>query len=526
VLLWVNTRQQVSVSSNRGRLAKPVDVSDRDYIKKSVAEPWAVQIGRPVQGRVSEKWVLPVSMGLTDFDGTYLGTIVVSLDVNTLTSGIQKDMHHKGVGFSILSKTLTPITEMSGEEGFPVQMLSGEALARVDLARHPSGVLARPALFSRSSGYVRYEVSSRYPYVILIGYDGALNARELSQHLLPRLAIVFVDAVLLLLLIWMIRHRVIRPVSALSGRVEQMVRGEAFRPLTGIVPTEIERLEGQIGTLAQLIAERRRTTEELLVKNAYLRRIKETAQLMGRARREFLVTLAGELEKPTAALALLAEELCSTDGAERDRLAQCAFSARYTGTELGCVARDLRRVSTMEQDGLILYEKPTSVLFCVHRAVRMFQEHPSYRAIEVKLRLDDALPKMVMDEDVFVRIVLNVLFRGARMLASGNAMVLEAKVYRIPGKPEEMLLMLKFPQRQEEDAHLEIGQMRRLKTLAEEERTASQMQAVSSEAINLALTRMLVSLHQGVMETELSANRICRINIRFPESRIHRKRKA
>ena len=43
---------------------------------------------------------------------------------------------------------------------------------------------------------------------------------------------------------------------------------------------------------------------------------------------------------------------------------------------------------------------------------------------------------------------------------------------------------------------------------------------IRSEGINIALTRMLVSLHQGSMETRISPNQVARVYIRFPAARI------
>ncbi|MGE0754544.1 MAG: hypothetical protein AB7L92_05230, partial [Alphaproteobacteria bacterium] len=63
---WVDIDKRIVVSSNRGILQEPVDVSDRDYVVKAAMTPWKVQIGRPVDGRVSDRWVIPVTMGITD----------------------------------------------------------------------------------------------------------------------------------------------------------------------------------------------------------------------------------------------------------------------------------------------------------------------------------------------------------------------------------------------------------------------------------------------------------------------------
>ncbi len=519
IFLWINDSQQVAISSSRGIIQKPVDVSDRDYVKKALAEPWQVQIGRPVLGRVSEKWVLPIAMGLRDFDGRHLGIIVISLDINALTREIREDLHHPAVRFSILSKTLTPLTAQSKNGAQESRPLPTEALTDIDFDHKKSGVLSRAGLFTQDSGYALFEVSSKYPYIILIGYDGALGAAEVTQLMLPKLTVVFFNAAVLLVLLWTVRQRVIQPVDSLAKSVENIVRGDKFLPLKGAVPAEIEHLAEQIRKLSQYLHERERVEEELVVKNTYLKRVKETAQLMNKARTQFLVTLSEELEKPVFAISEYAEGMKDQHFGplKNDAYIRHAFDIFRLSVELRQMVADIMAVSKMESGVIMLYEKPTNVIFCLHRAVRHFQDQAQHRHVEIKLRMEEDLPKLLIDEDRFNIILVNLLNRTAAQLSPGSAIVLEASLDKPPGAEEEFLIMLKYnilPQASDQ----EIEQIRRLQVITEGGSTGQP--AINSEGINLALTQMLISLHQGTMSIDISSNHVCRIYIRFPKSRI------
>lgn len=519
IFVWVDAMQRATVSSNRGILAKPIDISDRDYVKKALADPWKVQIGRPVLGRVSEKWVLPVAMGLTDFDGRHLGIIVISLDINTMTNEIQRDLHNPGVRFAILSKTLTPLTGAGAQGTKDNHILPTEALTDTDFEKHHSGILSRASLFAQHKGYALYEVSSKYPYVILIGYDGDLGAVEVMELMLPKLTVVIFNALVLLTLLWMVRQRVIQPVDSLTSSVGNIVRGEEFLPLKGAVPAEIDQLAEQIRKLSQYLRERERVEEELLIKNTYLRRVKETTQLMNKARTKFLMTLSEELEKPVLSIAEYAEGMKDQHFGplKNEAYIRHAFDIYRLSMELKQMVIDVMAVSHMESGVIILYEKPTNIAFCLHRAVRHFQDHPQYKHMEVKLRMDENLPKLLIDEERFNTILLNLLTRTATHLSPGSAIVLEASVEKTPAGAAECLIMMKYTmlhQHHEQD----IEQIRRLQFISEGGK--NQQPVVSSEGINLALTQMLVSLHQGTLTIDVSTNHVCRIFIRFPETRI------
>lgn len=523
IFLWVTPGQHVAVSSNRGILAKPVDVADRDYVKKSLAEPWKIQIGRPIFGRVSEKWVLPISMGLTDFNGKYIGSIVVSLDINALTSEIRNDIQHRGVSFAILSRTLSPLTGIGNSDAAQEKPLPTEDLTDIDFDVKPSGVLLRADVFRRNKGYALYEVSSKYPYVILIGYDGDAGAAEATALMWPKLSMVLFNAVVLLLLLWAVRQRVIRPVDSLAESVENIVRGEDFTPLKGTVPAEIEYLSDQIRKLSDYLKERERVEEELLVKNTYLRRIKETAQLTNRARTQFLVTLSEEMEKPALAISEYAEGMKDQHFGpmENETYIRHAFDIYRLSAELRQMVADIHAISKMERGVLILHEKPSNVAFCLHRAVRNFQEQSQYKHIEVKLRTDENLPKLVIDEDRFNHILVNLLSIAAGRTSPGSAIVLEASLDQPPRDEEAFVIMLKYTLFPQENPH-EMQQIRRIQSITESAR--GEQYFIGSEGINLALIQMLVSLHHGKLKIEISANHVCRIYLRFPESHIQRPR--
>src|SRR5690606_6659557 len=95
VLTWTDTEQRVLVSSNRGVLDRPIDVSDRDYVKLSLKEPWVIHIGRPIFGRTSEKWVIPVALGIADYTGRYVGAIALSLDIPALSRELSRSIRQE-----------------------------------------------------------------------------------------------------------------------------------------------------------------------------------------------------------------------------------------------------------------------------------------------------------------------------------------------------------------------------------------------------------------------------------------------
>ncbi len=523
IFTWIDKNQQVKITSKGGILAKSIDMSDRDYVKKALADPWKVHIGRPVLGRVTNKWVLPIGMGLTDYNGQHVGVIVVSLDINAITRGIRKEIHNSGIAFSIVSKTLAPLTEVNNSQDSDLlhNLNATELLANVDVDAKPSQVLSRASLFHQNVDYIFYEKSARYPYIILMGFNHEISDKQIINLMIPRLLQIIVIACFLISILAMVQLRVVRPVKHLGETTLDIIKGKKYRGIPSGAPLEIEQLADLIGQLSQYIEERKRIEDELLIKNAHLRRVKDTAQLMHVARTQFLESIATELDKPIEMIVEYAESMKEQHfGAIRNETyLKHAFDIHHSGCDLRQMVMDIITVARLEESSMTLNEKPVEIAFCVHRALRSFQEQPQHRHTDVKLRLDDGMPRLLIDEERFHQILSNLLNGAAGQMANGSAMVLEASIEPHEERGEELVLMLKYNMGLDDEVALNqrerVVMAHALSPLDREHASP-----IRSEGINIALTRMLVSLHQGTMETRISPNQVARVYIRFPAARI------
>lgn len=517
VFAWVDGSQQIAITSHRGILSKPVDVSDRDYIKKALAEPWKVQIGRPVQGRVTDTWVLPICLGMTDYKGNHVGAVLAILDITALTRSLEKEIHKKAISFAILSRTLTPLTQTRDDDFFSTHFQIGEKLNTIDFDVNPRGVLTRSGLFNRHDVFSYYTVSTKYPYIILIGYDEMKSFADINKLLFAKIIQILAVALFLLTLLWIIRTRIIRPVESLSEIAADITRGKPYRALPHGGPLEIEALSQHIKTMDEYIHERKRIEEEIKQKNSYLIRVKDSAEVINNARMDFLSALAEELNKPIETIRESSETLKDQHfgplGSEH--YLQEAGGIFSNSIHLSQMIEDIHLISDMEHGIVVLNEKPVNLSFVIHKALRVFQELPQHRHVEIKLRIDESMPQLVIDEDRLVQILVNIFTAGVQKIDPGSPMVLECMIEKDHTGAEEIVIMLKYSAKPT-DQQSEYASF----SLYPTEMNPKHRGYIRSGGINIALTRMLVSLLQGTLETNVSQNNVCRVYIRFPEQRI------
>ncbi len=503
VFSWIDANQQVVVSSNRGILGKPIDVSDRDYIKKALTEPWKIQIGRPIQGRVSERWVLPICLGLTDYRGNHVGAILSSVDLVGLTDELRKVIREIGIDFSIYSTTLNPLTETNDKDIFTPRETIEESLKKIDFKKKPTGALTRADLFHPDELFTFYEVSTEYPYVIVVSHDPERSKSVVHTSLRGKLMQVFWIALLLVAILWIIRSKIIKPVLNLCEIVADIARGKRYRPLEKHGPVEIEVLSQQIKKIDEYLEERRRKENELVMKNRYLTRIKETGQRMAKARLEFLKSLSVELNQPLQTIEEAVQAVRDQHfGPLPNRRYIDQASLIYQKTrQLHQMINDLAAISEAEYGTLMLHEQPIDLSFAIHRAIRHFTDLPAHKHMDIKLRLDEQLPKLLMDEEKLNQILLHTLANATARSAPGSSIIVETLLDKNQEGLEEFVVMMKFNLRQSDPME-----------------TPDLQSSARSDGISLALTRMLLSLHQGRIETSVSHNHVCRIYLRFPDT--------
>ncbi len=493
IFSWVDKSQMLTVSNNLGVLDKPIDVTDRDYVKKSIAEPWKVHIGRPIEGRLSHKWVLPLSLGLTDNNGTYVGSVIVALDTESLGDDIGRTMKDTGIRFAITNLSLTLLTQSSTAEKFFAENFDVTRLSKLDFDKNTSGQYSHASIFHQDQIYSYFERSSQYPYVIFLGLDAEKSNRELRKLLIPRLFQLFVIAVFLLFVLWTVRKRIIHPVIALTEQTAAIVQGARFDADHTQGPLEIEQLAYEIKHLYDYIEERRRVESELRLKNSELTRVKEAAQLTNQVKADFFAYVGQELTEPV-------EQILEQIETVKDQHFGPIGNAKYLGParavyeqarELIAMLEDIKSISKAETGLLALNESEVDLTFILQKTIRIFREKSGSDA-DVQLDISHSLPHVRGDELRIKQMILNVLTAASQQVSTGDTIRITSNL-----KAQELSLCFSY---------------------AGAPSAASA--ARSKHGLELALARLLIALHQGTLEMKTTQDRVSMVTLKFPALRV------
>ncbi len=524
-LVWLNVSQQVIITSGSGVVPKPINASDRDFIKKALVAPWKVHVGRPVQGRVTERWILPLSLGVTDYKGNFIGTIVLNIDIETLTRNLQSVVQRSGVRFAILTKTLSLLTDSyeNAPEDQPVQQAQQD-LANIVFANQRKGIVRHPELFSPSVPFSYYEASSQYPYVIHLTYYPRENDDQIVSLLLSRVAQIVLLTLFLLFMLGLVRARIVRPVERLSYITSIVAAGGRYTPLPRGGPLEIEELAAQIRKLSAYVAEQDCISQELKQKNQFLTHTKDTSIRLTKTRSEFLHDVISEIQKPLQnSIRHLNAVQQSLQGNATHPSAQLSDAIRQLDRTQHML-QDLRYIAQREFSTILLRETSVNVAFSIQRAIRKFHDYPDYQHIDVRFRHASVIPALRINEERFIHIIIYLLCGASSRLMQGRGIELDCDMEYNEKGVKELVLQLRYATYQADyydtlPDHASEGLLASGVSIADEYDAGKDHifpLHVKSDILCFSMARMMVSLCEGDMTIGVAKDDLQRIMIRFP----------
>lgn len=430
IFSWTDINKKMVISSNKGVLEEPVDISDRDFIQQAATDSWKIHIGKPIDGRVSGKWVIPVAMGITDYTGKFIGIISLSIDIEVFTEQIHNLVKRDGISFAIISKDLVTLAEVSENKNFISDNFPIYKLANINFDKNTSGLITKGSLIWGTGIYTYYHVSENFPYIVVMGYDANYSDETVRVMLWSRLLQIVGISVFFLLFLWIVRVRVINPVLDITTVIASIVRGEKFVPLPKNEPVEINGLAMQVRQVSKYIDETKRIENELRSKMFLLKKAKENAERNMRSKSEFLAFVAQEMRMPLNNIIGFSQVLKDQvyGAIENRKYRQYAADIFIISNQLIGKIQDILTYSKVESGYMDLQEKPLQVDGVVNAAIRQVTDKLQGSKIKIKVNLQDFLPRLLADEFRLQQIIINLLLVMIDRDVPDGVITLEARV--------------------------------------------------------------------------------------------------
>ena len=416
---WVTPDKKMLVSSN-GVLAQPLDMSHREYLKRTVKFPWTLQLQDPAVGIPSGQWIIPGGMGITDKKGKFLGSVTLGFAIDRLakkiTAAIGTDLR-----FIILTKDLQYVGSSAGGNTSDDHDLFIKIFSKKNLElKEQAGFFKEPVLFLEDI-YPYFYQTSKYNYIILTGYSHKLPGRIFNQILLPRILEFLLIGTIMIALLVVLRIRTIQPLIQLSEMVNKISNGEKSPPPLKSNIIEIRNLSRAIMNM------RRAFLRERSLKNK-LRKAHHLAESSSAAKTDFLSSTAHELRSPLNAIIGMSEAIRNKIFGENiDKYIEYAVDIEQSGHELLEFIEDLLDINKSESGQFTLDEEEfIDIENIINRAIKLNLSRANKSNILIKTHIEGGIPQLYADPRRIRQILINLISNSVKYSAENTMITISA----------------------------------------------------------------------------------------------------
>lgn len=524
IFSWTDVDKKLVVSSNKGVLREPVDLSDRDFIQQASADSWKLHIGRPIEGRVSGKWVIPVSMGITDYTGKFVGIISISVDIDILTEQIRNLVRRDGISFAIVSREMVKLAEISDNKNFINENFPATKFVDVDFDKNPSGLISKGSVIWGTGVYSYYRASENYPYIVMLGYDANYSDEAVRTMLWSRLLMILSVALFLVSFLWIVRLRVIKPVLDMTTIVSSIARGEKFVPMPQKGSVEIEGLAAQVQLVSKYIDENKRIENELRNKMFLLKKSRENSEINIRSKSEFLAYVAQDMRMPINNIIGFAQVLRDQvyGAIENRKYRQYANDIFTIANQLIDKIQNIILHSKTEIGYIDLQEKSLDISDAISSVLRQMSDKLQSRKVSVKLQLDGDIPNLLVDEFRFQQIISNLLLILLDEIGADEFIRIEAKLVNEHRDRQFLVLVIGNSGSSPVSQDRLFALSSKLFAAMSNNSSGGNLKSAENDVTDLRfiLAKTLIEMHGGVLHTEMSDDKVQNYLLFFPPSRI------
>lgn len=240
---WFDQSNKLVVNTIRGIVTQPLDMTNKEYIKKLKEMPWKPIYGSPEVGIPSSQWEIPVAMGVTTDLGNYVGAISIGINIKKLEERIYRVMKNNSIEFIITDLNLKPIIWSKSVN------LDKEALQKI-LSDKSSDNIQKQSLALQNVNIEFYKNLPSKPYILFLGQNKLIQKSQTYELVMN----IFEGKILLLISLFLIfyffRRAIVFPLSELSknlsvDQINNLIRNTGYQEIKSLYKQYIRNQELQ-----------------------------------------------------------------------------------------------------------------------------------------------------------------------------------------------------------------------------------------------------------------------------------------
>lgn len=485
---WVTPDKKMVVTSNQGVLAKPIDMSHREYLDRTLKHPWTLQLQDPALGIPSNQWIIPGGVGITNEEGEYLGSVTLGFAIDGLAKKINSILGKNELHFVILTKDFKYVGGTNGGTPTDDKFFFARSFdSKTDDFTSNAGFLSQKITYGNDV-YSYYQRTSKYGYIILTGYNTDLPSEIFDKVLLPRLIEFAILGTVIILLLFMIKKSMVEPLVQLSNVADKISRNEKIDHLPRSNIREIRTLSEQLVKVKRSILREKKHKEQIAHAHNQAEEAVAIAREAKAAKEEFLKKLRSELKMPLTTILGYAEMMVSQQAGP--------LSPQYQD-----IAQNIYKIGY--QVGTLM----TNVLNCkvintskvLQQCISIYKDKAYFNRVNYTSSIDNDLPFIYVDEVRFRQIIVGIIYHSLVLTPAEENIHISAVTTTKDNKPLELIITIK-------DTGFGCSESFRRASI---DKMGPQGLSRNTDGTDLTLDaiRNLLALHYGTLKIEATRNK-------------------
>ncbi len=312
---WVNNEKKLLIYKDG--IIEEKDFSMRPFIERAMTHPGKIFFSHPAIGILSNQWILPAGMGVSNINKKFLGIINTGFNLEKLRKKLENTFDRNNLVFMMLDENMKFILASSSlglsyHSVLPPENLLQQVGTEIKRAHLENSFFKDDIKFHQFK-FSFFKHSEKYPFYFIVGENLRVVNEEYWQIIFPRIAELTIMGVLFIVLLHYFRRHIVNPIMLLANAARK-IENEKVNPKIYIAHyPEVKILADQLkdiqNTRLELIEAKKRADQA----NKNLeQKVKERTIELEKAlavKTEFLNNISHEVRTPVQGITTLSKGL-------------------------------------------------------------------------------------------------------------------------------------------------------------------------------------------------------------------------
>jgi hypothetical protein len=195
-------------------------IDDYDLIT-SKKKPWLIHFGSLHSNSLDPKdHFIPVSFGITDDNGKFIGSLVSNISISAITKFLQRNIQEDSLSILILDRDQNVIGQsINSEIDLPRDFFKNQKFSSSEGNIYQKFDLTNTA-------YISYKKLDSYPFTIVVGDNKKIIFQPLQNTLVKYFIVLVLVLIALLAILLLFYRKIITPVVSLSSFAKNIISSE------------------------------------------------------------------------------------------------------------------------------------------------------------------------------------------------------------------------------------------------------------------------------------------------------------